>query len=153
MVANPVELRDVLPTFLDAAGAPIPESIEGQSLLRLIRTKGEGWRPYIDLEHNICYSAANHWNGLTDGRWKYLYMAMDGEEQLFHLEKDPHELHNLAGLPEYANELRTWRGRLVEHLQERGNLWVRNGALVPRPQGMAFSPNFPGYAPAKYSSA
>ncbi|MGO8719449.1 MAG: arylsulfatase [Acidobacteriaceae bacterium] len=152
-IANPVEIRDVLPTFLDAAGAAIPESIEGQSLLRLIRTKGEGWRPYIDLEHNICYSAANHWNGLTDGRWKYLYMAMDGEEQLFHLEKDPDELHDLAGLPEYANELRTWRGRLVEHLQERGNLWVRNGALVPRPQGMAFSPNFPGYAPAKYSSA
>ena len=153
VITNPVEIRDVLPTFLDAAGAPIPESIEGRSLLQLVKTGGEGWRPYIDLEHNICYSAANHWNGLTDGRWKYLYMAMDGEEQLFHLENDPHELHDLAGLPEYQNELRMWRGRLVEHLEERGNLWVRDGKLITRPDGMMLSPNFPGYAPAKYSMA
>ena len=147
VITNPVEIRDVLPTFLDAAGASIPDTLEGRSLLHLVKTKGDGWRPYIDLEHNICYSAANHWNGLTDGRWKYLYMAMDGEEQLFHLENDPHELNDLAGLPQYENELRKWRGRLVDHLEERGNLWVRNGKLIPRPQGMMLSPNFPGYAP------
>ena len=105
VIANPVELRDVLPTFLDAAGAPIPESIEGQSLLRLVKSKGEGWRPYIDLEHNIYCSPSNHWNGLTDGRWKYLYHALDGEEQLFHLESDPSELQDLAGLPEYTSEI------------------------------------------------
>lgn len=148
-IASPVEIRDVLPTFLDAAGASIPESIEGRSLLHLVKTKGEGWRPYIDLEHNICYSVTNHWNGLTDGRWKYLYHAMDGEEQLFHLEKDPNELEDLAGSPEYSATLKLWRGRLVAHLEERGNLWVRNGKLVPRPQGMMLSPNFPGYAPPR----
>lgn len=149
-ITNPVEIRDVLPTFLDAAGASIPESIEGKSLLRLIKTKGEGWRPYIDLEHNICYGAENHWNGLTDGRWKYLYLAMDGEEQLFHLESDPHELHDLAGIPEYESTLRTWRARLVDHLAPRGNLWVRNGKLIPRPEGMDLSPNFPGYTAPRY---
>ncbi|MHB8302286.1 MAG: arylsulfatase [Acidobacteriaceae bacterium] len=148
VIANPVEIRDVLPTFLDTAGVPVPESIEGRSLLQLVKTKGDGWRPYIDLEHNICYGAANHWNGLTDGRWKYLYLAMDGEEQLFHLEKDPNELNDLAGLPQYETELRVWRGRMVQHLEERGNLWVRNGKLVPRPHGMMLSPNFPGYVPA-----
>ncbi len=146
---NPVEIRDVLPTFLNAAGVSIPESIEGRSLLQLVRTKGEGWRQFIDLEHNICYSPQNHWNGLTDGRWKYLYMAMDGEEQLFHLENDPHELRNLSGLPEYESELRTWRARMVAHLEERGNQWVSNGKLTPRTEGMALSPNFPGYAPPK----
>jgi len=149
-IANPVEIRDVLPTFLDAAGVSIPESIEGKSLLQLIKTKGEGWRTHIDLEHDICYSAANHWNGLTDGRWKYLYHAMDGEEQLFHLEKDPNELQELGSLPEYTEELRRWRGLLAQHLEERGNRWVRNGKLVPRPGGMLLSPNFPGYAPPQY---
>jgi arylsulfatase A-like enzyme len=149
VIANPVELRDVLPTLLDVAGAPIPESIEGRSLLQLIRTKGNGWRSNIDLEHNICYGPQNHWNGLTDGRWKYLYMASDGEEQLFHLEDDRYELRDLAQLPEYQNELRRWRGNLVEHLEERGDQWVRDGKLIPRPKGMQFSPNFPGYAPPK----
>lgn len=32
-----VELRDVLPTFLDAAGAEIPEDIDGASLLPLLQ--------------------------------------------------------------------------------------------------------------------
>lgn len=67
VITNPVELRDMLPTFLDAAGAEIPASIEGRSLLQLVRSGGEGWREYIDLEHNICYDVSNHWNGLTDG--------------------------------------------------------------------------------------
>jgi arylsulfatase A-like enzyme len=79
----PKELRDVLPTCLEAAGVAAQEGIDGRSLLDLIRTKGRGWREYIDLEHNVCYSPANHWNGLTDGKWKYLYHAQNGEEQLF----------------------------------------------------------------------
>ena len=145
VVANPVELRDVLPTLLDAAGATIPESIEGKSLLQLVRSKGEGWREYIDLEHNICYSPEIHWNGLTDGRWKYLYHSLHGEEQLFHLENDPNELKDLAATEEYAAQLKLWRERLVAHLQERGPEWASNGNLVPRPHGMLLSPNFPGY--------
>jgi arylsulfatase A-like enzyme len=71
-IDDPVELRDVLPTLLDAAGAPIPTTIEGKSLLQLARSEG-GWREYIDLEHDICYGPENHWNGLTDGKWKYIY--------------------------------------------------------------------------------
>lgn len=144
VVQNPVEIRDILPTFLDTAEAAIPESVEGKSLLHLIKEKGEGWRSYIDLEHNVCYSPTNHWNGLTDGHWKYLYMALDGEEQLFHIDEDPNELKNLSGLPNYSAELLRWRKRLVSHLEIRGSDWVQQGKLVPRPQGLAFSPHFPG---------
>jgi arylsulfatase A-like enzyme len=147
-IDNPVEIRDLLPTFLDAAGAGIPASIEGRSLLHLVRTKGAGWRPYIDLEHNICYAVTNHWNALTDGRWKYIFHAYDGEEQLFHLETDRHELNDLAKNPEHAKELSMWRAHMVDHLSERGDKWVRDGKLMVRTQGMALSPNFPGYATA-----
>ena len=35
---------------------------------------------------------------------------------------------------------------MVDHLQERGDQWVRDGKLMLRRQGMALSPNFPGYA-------
>ena len=145
-IDNPVEIRDLLPTFLDAAGAKIPESIEGKSLLHLVRTKGEGWRPYIDLEHNVCYDTSNHWNALTDGKWKYIFHARDGEEQLFHLERDRNELSDLAQQPEHAKELSLWRTRMVDHLRERGDQWVRDGKLMVRKQGLALSPNFPGYA-------
>jgi choline-sulfatase len=149
VMANPVELRDILPTVLDAAGAAIPESIEGRSLLELVRTQGKAWREYIDLEHDICYSPTNHWNGLTDGKWKYLYHAQHGDEQLFHLESDPNELRDLAGAAGYQGQLKMWRERLIAHLEERGPAWVEDGKLVPRPEGMLHSPNFPGYAPAE----
>jgi arylsulfatase len=43
-----------------------------------------------------------------------------------------------------------WRGRLVKHLEERGEDWVRDGKLIPRPKGQLYSPNFPGYATPKY---
>ncbi len=147
VVESPVELRDVLPTCLHAAGVTVPQSVEGRSLLELVRTRGQGWRPFIDLEHNVCYSEANHWNGLTDGKWKYLYHARDGEEQLFDLVKDPNELSDLAGDGAYSTQLRLWRGRLTEHLEPRGEAWVSNGKLLPRPKGMALSPNFPGHLP------
>ena len=146
-IENPVEIRDLLPTFLDAAGVEIPASIEGKSLLYLVRTRGAGWRSYIDLEHNVCYDVTNHWNALTDGKWKYVFHANNGEEQLFHLERDQHELNDVAKRPEQAAELSMWRARMVDHLSERGDQWVRDGKLMLRKQGMALSPNFPGYGP------
>jgi len=76
----PVELRDILPTFLEVAEVQPPDNLDGKSLLALARDPQAPWREYIDLEHNICYSPLNHWNALTDGRWKYIFHARDGEE-------------------------------------------------------------------------
>jgi arylsulfatase A-like enzyme len=144
-----VEIRDMLPTFLDAASAPIPESIEGKSLLHLLRTNGKDWRPWIDLEHNVCYDITNHWNALTDAKWKYIFHAYTGEEQLFHLTEDPYELVDLAKTSSHVDELTLWRKRMVEHLSERGEEWVSGGKLILRKKSMMLSPNFPGYAPEK----
>ncbi len=141
---EPVELRDVLPTFLEAAGVQIPEGSDGRSLLALARGDTEGWREYIDLEHDVCYSPENHWNALTDGRTKYIFHVLDGEEQLFDLRKDPGEQNDLASAPEWAKELRRWRNRLIAHLAERGATFVKNGTLVLRPERMLYSPNYPG---------
>ena len=146
VVSQPVELRDVLPTLLELAGAAQPDHMDGASLLSLIQGKKERWRSHIDLEHNICYSPANHWNALSDGTWKYIFHAQEGEEQLFHLAEDPHEMSNLVGVGKHEVELRKWRNHLIEHLSERGDRFVKNGKLALRPQGMMLSPNFPGYA-------
>lgn len=140
---HPVELRDILPSFLDAAGVQAPVRLDGRSLLDVVRGKTANWRPYIDLEHDICYGPSNHWNALTDGGTKYIYHARDGAEQLFDLTSDPHELHDRSAEPASANTLRLWRARMVEHLQVRGPEWVSGGKLVPRPQGMRLSPNYP----------
>jgi len=138
-----VEIRDILPTFLEAAGVELSRQLDGRSLLGLIRNNGKGWREYIDLEHNICYSPDNHWNALTDGRQKYIFHARDGAEQLFDLRTDPHELEDHSGDATHAADLSRWRRRLIDHLSERGAPFVSNGRLGLRPEGMMTSPLFP----------
>jgi arylsulfatase len=140
---QPVEIRDILPTFLDAAAASSSVPLDGRSLLEIVRGKAEDWRVYIDLEHDICYGERNHWNALTDGKMKYIFHAFDGEEQLFDLTADPHELNDLAGVPAHAEALRLWRTRLAEHFAVRGDAWVKDGKPVLRPMSVPRSPHYP----------
>lgn len=142
----PVELRDVLPTFLDAAGTQAPNKLDGRSLLDVARGKSAGWREYIDLEHDQCYSPENHWNALTDGHWKYVFHAPDGSQQLFDLSTDPGELNDLAADPKYADELKKWRKRMVKQfaVEGRGEPFVKGGDLAARPKRMLYSPHYPG---------
>jgi len=144
VLSQPVELRDIMPTFLDVAGVAYEEEwFDGRNLLSLIRNPEAPWREYIDLEHATCYAPENNWTGLTDGKIKYIYYAPDAREQLFDLAADPNEEHNLAPLPEHGQTLELWRSRMEEHLQERGEPYVKDGKLLPRPQGIIRSPNYP----------
>lgn len=148
ILEHPVELRDVLPTFLEAAAIERPESIDGRSLLTVIRDRQADWRPYIDLEHDICYHPSVHWNALTDGHFKYIFHAYDGSEQLFDLDSDPGEEQDRAGDPNFSAPLMVWRERLVKHLALRGEHWVQDGRLKNRPERHLYSPNYPGPVPA-----
>ena len=141
-LSQPVELRDVLPTFLDAAGAPIPNHLDGKSMLDLVRGNTKSWRQFIDLEHSMCYNK-DHWNALTNGRFKYIYYAYDGREQLFDLRKDPGELNDLAEESSHKSILQKWRQRMIEHLSERGEQFVSDGKLTIRKKRYLYSPHFP----------
>ncbi len=144
LLDEPVELRDVLPTFLDVAGVKVdPSRFDGQSMLGLVRGKAGDWREFIDLEHSRCYWTENQWCALTDGHIKYIYGAADGSEQLFDLDADPGETCDLAGDTKHAKTLDQWRGRLVTHLAERGPQWVADGKLQLRPKNMLYGANYP----------
>ena len=108
--------EDIMPTFLDAAGAPIPDSVEGRSILPLLRGETEGWREYYHGEHA---SAARSNQFLSDGRWKYIWYPYTGEEQLFQLAEDPDECDDLAGVPGMADMLAMWRRRMIKELDGR----------------------------------
>ncbi len=141
---EPVELRDVLPTFLDMAGIGGAEDMDGKSILPLLGTDPVNGRAFIDLEHDICYDKTNHWSAVTDGRTKYIFNACNGEEMLFDLVNDPGECINLAGRTKHADLLTEWRDRLIGHLQERGEAWVKDRQLQLRPESILHSPHFPG---------
>ena len=58
-VDNAVELRDILPTFLEIADEKVPAGMDGRSLLSLAKGTETNWRKYLDLEHATCYSDAH----------------------------------------------------------------------------------------------
>ena len=136
-------MRDIFATFLDAAGTSPARPIDGRSMLELARGRTDGWRDYIDLEHGLCYEKSNQWTALTDGKWKYVYKALEGEEQLFDLTRDRAEITNLAGEANASARLRTWRQRMIAHLAVRGEKWVAGGNLARREAMIQYSPLYP----------
>ena len=81
------------------------------------------------------------------GYTKYIFRAYFGDEQLFDLQTDPNELHDLAGDPAHADELAMWRARLVEQFksEQRGPDWLTpDGQLKQRVEGQLYSRYYPG---------
>ncbi|MEX0885334.1 MAG: arylsulfatase [Phycisphaeraceae bacterium] len=126
---GPVCLEDVMPTCLELAGVEIPEGVDGKSLVGALRGEGGRVREVLHGEHATQYSReqANHY--LTDGRWKYIWRPLTGEEQLFDLEADPHESVDLAAGAEAEARVQPWRERLVERLRDRPEGFVEGGRL------------------------
>ncbi len=116
VVRAPVELRDIMPTILDAAGVDIPASVEGKSLLPLARGESPSWREYVHGEHTLRGQSVHY---LTDGREKYAWFSGSGREQLFDLDADPQELHDLAADAAAASRVTAWRERLIGELSGR----------------------------------
>ncbi len=92
---QPAELLDIYPTLVELAGLPARTDLEGLSLVPQLNnaaTKRE--RPAV-TSHN----QGNH--GVRSERWRYIRYA-DGSEELYDMQTDPQEWHNLAAKPEHA---------------------------------------------------
>lgn len=105
VVTEMVQNIDFAPTFLELAGAEIPEEMHGVSLVPLL--KGESpadWRKslfYHFYEYPAEHMVMRHF-GIRTERYKLIRFYGDGEfYELYDLENDPAELHNLYGQPEY----------------------------------------------------
>lgn len=133
-VDEPVTLQDVMPTLLEAAGIPIPDAVDGQSLLPLMQGCATGWRSFVHGEHSTCYAEEQEMQYLTDGAFKYIWLPRIGEEMLFDLVNDPYERENLADNPVYHEVLVSWRKRLVTILEPR-NLGLTDGEQLLNQSG------------------
>ena len=76
--ASVVGLQDVMPTLLDAAGAEIPDTVDGASLLPLMRGEDTAWRDYLHGEHLGTYRPEDAMQYLTDGKEKVHLVHGDG---------------------------------------------------------------------------
>ena len=126
-VSAVTELRDVMPTLLDAAGAPIPDGVEGRSLLPLARGEETRVRPYLHGEH--AYGAlSNHW--IVTETDKYCWYSQSGEEQYFRLDTDPHELTNRIDDPAQAARIDSLRRALITELTGREEGYTDGKRLI-----------------------
>jgi arylsulfatase A-like enzyme len=116
---QPVCLEDIMPTLLELTGATRPAVLDGVSLASVLRGEERVLRPWLHFEHAPCYSQEQAFHALTDGRFKYIWRPSDGTEQLFDLDQDPREEHNLCGDQTRRATLERWRATLVERLAKR----------------------------------
>jgi arylsulfatase A-like enzyme len=102
-------LLDIYPTLGALANVPAPPGSEGRSLLPVILGTSATHRDviftaYIDSQRAV-----------RDDRWKLIVYPQINKKQLFDLQNDPDELHDLSADPNHAKELE----RLIKLLREQ----------------------------------
>jgi arylsulfatase A-like enzyme len=93
---------DFAPTFLEAAGVPVPADMQGRSLLPLLngRTPAD-WRTsvYYRYYHDPGDHNTRAHYGIRTATHKLIHFWKKDQWELFDLTTDPAELHNLYGVP------------------------------------------------------
>ncbi len=114
---------DMAPTFLDLAGVQPPEHFEGKSFLPVASNQmtREEWG-----EPDFVYEYYWEWSfpmtpttfAIQRGPLKYIqYHGIWDIEELYDVDKDPNEKHNLINDPKYFDKVVELRASLYEHLE------------------------------------
>lgn len=125
-VEHLVSLVDLPPTLLDIAGIPIPDFMQGHSLLPLVERRVGDWQDDVFIQ----ISEAQIGRAIRTKTWKYGVVAPEGdpwnqaasdtyqEAFLYDLENDPYELHNLIAYESHKEVAAALRERLLKRIAE-----------------------------------
>ena len=116
---------DLAPTLLELAGDAPDEALHGRSLVGVLSGEAREWRSSFLIEYfsdtvfrrivNMGYQA------VRTERFKYIdYTELEGMDELYDLEADPYELHNLIDEPGAQATLEEMKRELARLLQQTG---------------------------------
>ena len=109
-----VRLVDVPPTILDLLSIPIPEELDGLSVVPLL-SGGES-APRTAVAENMLF--AEECTAIRTPGYKYIRWQ-DGREEVYDLRTDPQERINLVALSEVLEPLRTLSAAMETLLTQR----------------------------------
>jgi len=119
-----VQNLDFAPTFLDYAGVEIPSDMQGKSFRKLVSGESAEWRDaiyYTYYEYPSIHMVKRHYGICTD-RYKLIHFYYDIDEwELYDLEKDPREMHNVYGDPAYTAIQKNLHERLADMRKKYGD--------------------------------
>ena len=108
---------DLTATILEIAGIGIPDTMHGRSL----REPATNWRDAFVYEAPTPVLGAYPVMAVRDARWKLIRTYdLDNPQdavftELYDLQNDPHEMHNLADHPAHADRIARMVRRIAEH--------------------------------------
>lgn len=113
-----VELRDMMPTLLELAGIPVPETVEGESV-------------FSDRKRTFLYGEQGEGRDATrmirEQRFKLIYYPDGNRFQLFDLEADPRECRDLSGDPGHREIQSRLQSELAAQLYGGDEGWIQDG--------------------------
>jgi arylsulfatase A-like enzyme len=130
-VLQPVSQIDVLPTVLDYLGFPSIDDVHGRSLRPLIEDPNVPWRDYAFCQR------ADAARMIRTERYKFTYRPQPPIVALYDLTADPHEDHNLAQQPEFADIVQKMHQRLLDVMTADGDPMLekfRRSPVAPSPK-------------------
>ena len=127
-IDRPVGLEDVTPTMLELAGAEVPDTVEGQSLLDVIADpNASAHRSFYHGETGS--QPASHF--LAGEDTKKIWFSEQGEALLFDVAADPLETTDLSRDPAQRATIERYRPALADRLADRPEGFVRDARLTP----------------------
>lgn len=103
------ELIDIYPTVSELVGVPVPDTVQGKSLVSILKNPNKGVR-------DAAFTVGNHKEfALRGDQWAYMLYADDSEE-LYDMKNDPKQFNNLAEDPNYENVKAEWRKKLESRI-------------------------------------
>ena len=120
-VEAPIGTPDILPTLLSMSGVPIPDSIEGESMMDAIDNNEVG-KDKAALVMQLAPFAGDYqeYRGIYTSRYTYVKL-LDGPTRLFDNEADPLQMNNLVNKTEHAELQEKLELKLQAELEKIGD--------------------------------